>query len=116
MNLTWTDVVNGRVRMIDPPVKPVVFQYKYLLQLLPCEQSAGGFAFEVPRAAGFTVNQMQHGVLSDLFEKLQPPAVDSPVERTHGSFVVTQQQHDGSRTNHVHDRALIPQCLQRIRL
>jgi hypothetical protein len=43
--------------MIDSPVEPEIFQDKNFLQLTPCEWARSRFAFKVPGAAGFGVNQ-----------------------------------------------------------
>src|SRR6185503_17512639 len=91
--LTWTDLVNRGVRMIDAPVEPVIFQHKNFLQLTPCEWSSNRLTFEIPGAAGFGVNQLQLRLLGCLLKKLQPPPIDRAFKSARRALVLTPHQH-----------------------
>src|SRR4029078_6551911 len=64
------EVVNARVGMVETPVEPVVFKHEYFLQLLSGERAGSCFAFEVPGAASFRVDQLKSTTLS-LLKELQ---------------------------------------------
>src|SRR5688572_416883 len=90
--LTRSKVVERRVGMIEPPVEPVVFEHKNLLQLTSSERSGDRFAFEVPGAAGFGIDQLERVVrrfVIFLSKELQPPPVNRSLERAHRAIVFT---------------------------
>src|SRR5688572_4348026 len=90
--LTRPKLVERCVGMIEPPVEPVIFENKNLLQLTSSERSGDRFAFEVPGAGGFGIDQFEPVVrrlILFLSKQLQPPSVNRSLERAHRAIVFT---------------------------
>ena len=67
--LLRAELIDCCIRVVNTPVEPVIFEDKHLLQLAARERTTGRFAFEIPGAACFRVNQLELRVLVVLFLK-----------------------------------------------
>src|SRR6185369_11212707 len=99
------EIVDAGVGMVEAPVEPVILEDEHLLQFFSGQRSASRFAFEVPGAPGFRVDQLDSATVSFLKE-LQSPSLDCSLKRTHRTPVITKHDHDRRRSHQIDDRAL----------
>src|SRR5215475_2221887 len=112
----FAERIHLRDRVINLPVKPVIFQRVDLLQPLPCERAADRLAGEIPRGRRLVDKLNRRRIRLNV--KIQSAPVDSAFKGADGFVVIALDDEQGRYAavgvDAVEDQPLLFQSGQRI--